>query len=233
MTLTPEGRSLLDEAQALLDRAHVLEHRFSAPDTFDGELRIGTTDTFASVHLFTVAKSLREAFPGARVRFETQESATLIARVAKHELDAAFVEIEPSDTAVCAELFREDPLMVATSPDRPPEPIGADDTVIVFPTGCSYRAGLVSWYESQGLRPALEVEFRGINAVLGSVSAGIGVTAVPEYVAQSSRFDIALQEFPRPVSPARTWWIYSRDADGDPVIRRLCRVVSELAKSGT
>lgn len=225
MELTPEGRRLLPHAEEVLGRLEHISRGFTGDD-FAGELRIGTTDTFASLHIASVAKALHDRYPRLDLSITTDESHELIESLLHYRLDAAFVEIEVTAAGLVAQTVREDELVLVSAPDRGDRPLSNDDHLIAFPPGCSYRAALERSFAGAGTEPGAVQEFRGVDAVLGCTAAGLGVTALPRAIAENSRWPVAISELPTELRSTRTYWVYRREAGEIPSIARVTELVT-------
>ncbi len=89
--LAPSGRVLLEYARRML----LLERQTTAAmrqvGESAGELRIGTMETFAALHLPAALKAVRAAHPALELRVQADTSAALTEKVLDHKLDCAFV----------------------------------------------------------------------------------------------------------------------------------------------
>jgi DNA-binding transcriptional LysR family regulator len=129
------------------------------------------------------------------------------------------------------EVVREEQLYLITSTERPKGPLTQNDTIIVFPRGCTYRSALENWLMSKGVRPKAVQEFRGVEAVLGCTAAGLGVTVLPRSVADQSRFPIRIIEMPTELQRVRAYWAYRKEAAEIPSIRAITEIVRRTAAS--
>ncbi len=226
MELTPSGRRLLPHAEKLLGTVEQIHRTFALGNDLSGELRIGTTDTFAAVHLPHVARTVHSALPHLRLSIDTQESATLIEGLLDYRLDAAFIESDATDKALQRHFVREDELVLVTSLERAPGPPGERDAIIAFPRGCRYRSALEEWFSASGIHPRSTQEFRGLDAVLGCTAAGMGITALPRVIAEASRHSVRIVEPTTRLPVVRTYWVHRKDVAEFPAVRALSAVVA-------
>ena len=61
-----------------------------------------------------------------------------------------------------------------------------DLKIIVFRQGCSYRQRLENLLTQRGIQTAKPLEFGSLDAILGCVAAGVGITLLPKAVVASS-----------------------------------------------
>jgi DNA-binding transcriptional LysR family regulator len=59
--------------------------------------------------------------------------------------------------------------------------------IIVFRHGCSYRQRLENLLTQRGIQTAKPLEFGSLDAILGCVAAGVGITLLPKAVVASAR----------------------------------------------
>jgi DNA-binding transcriptional LysR family regulator len=85
---------------------------------------------------------------------------------------------------------------------------------IVFRVGCSYRTRLDNLLNKAGILVAQPLEFGSIEAILGCVAAGVGITLLPKGVAAAAWRDgqVAVHELEPEVSEVQT--VFIRRTDG-------------------
>lgn len=194
LELAPSGRVLLDFARRMLALERQMVAAVQKSGDQVGELRIGTMETFAALHLPQALKVLRQQRPGLELRIRTDTSAVLIDAVLRHQLDGAFVAgpvVHPE--LVFRALIDEELVQVhaaGTEPARLP--------LILFREGCAYRARALAWQRTIG-HPVTEVmEFGTVEGILGCVSVGLGWTLMPRRVVQQSAHaaDLVIETVP-------------------------------------
>jgi len=180
--LTPAGERLLpyaSRARQLLEEA-----RRAARDdgAAQGPLVIGSLETTAALRLSPWLASFVADYPAVDLALRTGTSAELIEGVLEHRLEGAFV-CGPVDHPELEEerLFREE-LAVLTAPC-----IASLDAllhagsvkIIVMRAGCSYRQRLEEVLARRGIVGLRQLEFGTVEAILGCVAAGLGITLMP------------------------------------------------------
>jgi LysR family transcriptional regulator, cell division regulator len=216
VTLTAAGQRLLpyaDQVKDLLARA-----RRAAMDdgTPKGPLTIGTLETTVAMRLPPIIVSYAAACPAVDLMLRTGTSAESVARVLGRELDGAFVA-GPVDHAELARetVFREELVMVTAPAVQGMQDIGCAGVVkmLVLRVGCSYRQRLETVLASRGMVDVRASEFGSLDAIIGCVSAGLGVTLLPRgVVAAAARAGVvALHALPRHEAMVDTLFIRRRD----------------------
>jgi DNA-binding transcriptional LysR family regulator len=136
--------------------------------------------------------------------------------VLEHRLDGAFAAgpVQHSDL-VEETIFREE-LMLVTSPalrgiadiDRQQEL-----KIIVFRHGCSYRQRLENLLAQRGIQTARPLEFGSLDAILGCVAAGVGITMLPKAVVASAWREGRVMAHELPQEEARVATVFIRRSD--------------------
>jgi len=231
MVLTADGRRLVPYARRVVGTLRNVRELYGSAGLLDGHVSIGTTDAFAAVHLPEVIVAVRREHPHLGVSIDTRESHELVERVARYQLDAAFVETPVDHPELDAIPVRRDPLALVAAHARSDNSIRRDDEIIVFPRGCGYRAALERWFAIQGWTPARVHEFRGVDAILGCTAAGLGVTAVPRSILNDSRYPLREIGTDLPPAVSTAFWVTRRDAQNVPTVAALTRLAVEMAST--
>ena len=216
VTLTAAGRRLLPYAadvRDLLARARRAAMDDGHPK---GQLTIGTLETTVAMRLPRIIAAYAAAYPDVDLTLRTGTSAESLTRVLGRELDGAFVA-GPVDHAELLQetMFREE-LVVVTAPlIKGLQEIGrtGELKLLVLRVGCSYRQRLEMMLVSRGIVGARALEFGSLDAIIGCVSAGIGITLLPRgLVAEVARAgDVALHALPPDDAIVETLFIRRHD----------------------
>ena len=180
--LTPAGERLLPYAEALerlLGDAGRAVHDDGRPR---GRLLLGTLETTAALRLPETVAEFVQAYPEVDLTLRTGTSCELVAQTLAGEVDGAFVCGPVSDPALVAETVLEEELALLSTPalHTMAEAIGSPALrIVVLRSGCSYRRILEQWLARQGVGQPRVMEFGTLEAVIGCVSAGLGVTMLP------------------------------------------------------
>jgi DNA-binding transcriptional LysR family regulator len=217
VSLTQAGHRLLPyaaEIRDVLDRA-----RRAATDdgTPAGPLVIGTLETTVAMRLPRIVSAFASAWPNVDLSLRAGTSIESVMRVLDRELDGAFVA-GPLDHPDLAQetMFREE-LVIATAPSVTTlHDLGRTGTlkILVLRVGCSYRQRLETLLAARGIADVRPMEFGSLDAIIGCVAAGIGITLLPRAVMMSAARagEVALHELPRDEGMVETLFIRRRDA---------------------
>ena len=180
--LTPAGERLMPYAtrvDALLDEAGRAARDDGAPR---GTLTVGSLETTAALRLSPLLASYVQANPGVDLVLRTGTTAEMVERVLGRELEGAFVcgpVVHPQLVAVPA--FTEELALLSAPTEttlaaalrRP------DLRLVILRAGCSYRQRLEELLARRGVVGLRRLEFGTLEAILGAVAAGLGITLMP------------------------------------------------------
>ena len=195
-----------------------------------GLLRIGTLETTAALRLPGFLADYARAFPRVALTVIAGTTAALIDDVLEFRLDGAFVA-GPVRHADLTEktIFREEMVLLT-----PPTVVGWDDLgslrnlrTIVFRRGCSYRQHLETLLMERGLPTAEPLEFGSIDAIIGCVGAGVGITLLPRGVAAEAirQGRVAAHPLPEEYAVVDTVFIRRRDCHVSSAMEAFLRIV--------
>jgi DNA-binding transcriptional LysR family regulator len=86
--------------------------------------------------------------------------------------------------------------------------------ILVYSTGCSYRDVLEKWMLSIGLKQPIIMEFGTLEAIIGGVSAGLGISLLPRSVIikQEAEGAVFAHAIPDSISHMKTVFITRKDS---------------------
>lgn len=217
VTLTEAGQRLLAYAvrtRQLLDDARRAVEDDGRPK---GPLTIGSLETTAALRLSPVLSAYVTTHPEVDLVIRTGTTAELVESVLQRRLEGAFV-CGPVDHADLESdvVFREELVIVtARSVRRLDDLLGQSALkIIVLRAGCSYRQRLEAILATRGVVGLRVLEFGTLDAILGCVIAGLGLTLLPRsVVGQAWRAGrLALHTLPLTEARVETVFIRRRDA---------------------
>lgn len=217
VTLTAAGHRLMPyaiRARQLLEEAR---RAFRDDGQPRGGLTIGSLETTAALRLSARLSDYVASYPEVDLVLRTGTTFELIQDVLEHRLEGAFV-CGPVDHPELEErlAFRED-LALLTSPlvkDLDELFAARSLKIVVLRAGCSYRQRLEELLVRRGVGEVRLLEFGTIEAILGCVAAGIGVTLLPRSLARAAEREgrIAIHDLPRAEARVDTLFVRRRDA---------------------
>jgi DNA-binding transcriptional LysR family regulator len=217
VVLTAAGRRLLPYAARLAALLREAEDAARDDGTPRGSLRIGCLETVAALRLPPILSAYAQACPEVGLAVTTGTSAELIADVLEHRLDGALVAGPARHAGLAEEVVFREELMLVTAPalrrlddlDRQRRP-----RIIVFRRGCSYRQRLESLLAQRGVQTAEPLEFGSLEAILGCVASGVGITLLPKAVVAAAWRDGRVVAHELPPEQARADTVFVRRREG-------------------
>jgi LysR family transcriptional regulator, cell division regulator len=107
-------------------------------------------------------------------------------------------------------------------------------TLLVFRSGCSYRAKLEDWLHQEGVVPNKIMEFGTLDAIIGCVAAGLGISMLPYSVVAKQINDGTLRQhkLPNHYGKADTLFIYRKDKYVATPLTKFLDLLSEEKELG-
>jgi DNA-binding transcriptional LysR family regulator len=180
--LTPAGERLMPYAarlDALLEEASRATRDDGAPR---GTLAVGALETTAALRLSPLLAPYVAAYPHVDLVLRTGTTAELVERVLARELEGALVCGPIAHPELLATPVFEEELALLSAPahrsiaDVLRQP---DLRLVILRAGCSYRQRLEEILARRGIVGLRRLEFGTLEAILGAVAAGLGVTLMP------------------------------------------------------
>lgn len=190
VTPTPAGRQLLGYARRIVDLHDQARDRFRSDGEPGGELRLGSMETTAAVHLPAMLTAFSERWPEIAVQLRTGTSADLLEEMRAGRLDAVFVAAtEVGDDLLARPVFRERLVLVSGRPIKtfPDARTLAGTAFLAFRQGCGYRHAIEKMLAARHLAAPRIHELGSLDAIAGCVSAGMGLALLPESVVKQYR----------------------------------------------
>lgn len=185
--LTVAGRTLQGHAAHLLYRAEQLQQAMAGLVTGEaGQLRIGSVEPVASIHLPTVLVAFCRQYPKVRLTLEVGVTRTISRRVAAGELDLAICSPPAANLNLDFHLLFQDPISLLV-PESHTLAKAQDITVaalseerlILTEEHCPYRNVLEKALLSRGINPYSGIESMSSGALKQMVHYGLGLGVLP------------------------------------------------------
>lgn len=190
LEITPLGRQLYKYAREILQLEH--QARCALIDNKElHELNIGTTETFAAVHLPAALKNLRQTRPQIKPKIHTATSGELIKDVLNNKIDCAFVGSQIGYSGLMSQPVIEEDLVLVEPSDQQYNPI-----MIVRDIGCGYRQAALDWQRQAGRSDEEIMTMTSVEGVLGCIAAGLGYTVIGAGMLNNSRYESFLLSSP-------------------------------------
>jgi LysR family hydrogen peroxide-inducible transcriptional activator len=204
-------------------------------DELSGRLRIGVIPTVAPYLLPTFVGNLARSHDGLDIRIRETLTPRLLEELSEGRLDTAIVALPISEPAFAeVPLFSEEFVLV-----RPPEdagkPVPNAETLrqmrlLLLEEGHCFRDQALSFCKLAPAAPREILDGSSLTTLVQMVSAGIGVTLIPEMAVavETGSAQVSLARFPAP-RPSRTIGMIWRRSS--PLASRLMRVADIVRDS--
>lgn len=214
--LTAAGERLMPYAarvDALLAEATRAARDDGAPR---GTLAIGALETTAALRLSPLLASYASAHPHVDLVLRTGTTAEMIDQVLDRTLEGAFVCGPVAHPELVAAPAFEEELALLSAPSKASmDQILAqpDLRLVILRAGCSYRQRLEEVLARRGIVGLRRLEFGTLEAILGAVSAGLGITLLPRALIGSAwrGGQIATHRLPKVEARVQTIFVRRRD----------------------
>jgi LysR family transcriptional regulator, hydrogen peroxide-inducible genes activator len=220
-------RDILRAVDELGDLARASRDQFLTP------LRIGIIPTIAPYLLPAIIRDLSRTFEGIEIEVRETLTSKLVQDLAHGALDLAIVALpvsEPSLTEV--KLFDEEFVLVRRQEDNdkpPPEREALRELrLLLLEEGHCFRDQALSFCHVGASRPREVMEGSSLSTLVQMVSAGIGVTLIPEMAIplETRSAQVSIARFAEP-KPSRTIGMVWRNST--PLAKQLM-LVSEVVR---
>lgn len=213
MTLTSSGETLLaytHKIVGLLDEA-VKAVSFNEPS---GPLGIGSTQTAAAARLPKLLAEYYSAHPNVRLSLRTGHTQFLIDKVLHYELDGAFIGCRCDHPELQGIPAYEEELVIVSSPSVGTLKEALARPILVLSQGCSYREILEQFLATGGEGQPIIMEFGTLEAIIGGVAAGLGISLLPKAVVLRLQQEgtLLMHEIPASIRTVPTTFIIRKDA---------------------
>jgi DNA-binding transcriptional LysR family regulator len=219
VALTAAGERLLPYAARMMQLVDDARRAISDDGTPQGKLRLGSLETTAMLRLPTVLAHFAAAHPAVDLALTTGTSAELVERVLARRIEGALV-CGPADHAELAQerIYGEELAVVAAPRLRRLRDILAQPEmkIVVLRLGCSYRQRLEAVLARRGIVGLRYLEFGTLDAIIGCVAAGLGITLLPRSVVEAARLEGRVAVHRLPTEEAHVETIFVRRHDMPP-----------------
>jgi DNA-binding transcriptional LysR family regulator len=239
VALTEPGRAFLDQARVVLARAaDAVETARAAGRGEAGRLAIG----FMSASIYTVLpRALREfaaSHPGVRLELRELTLPEQFVALEKGDIHVGFVRPQPMEAEFSSAILMREPLVVALPAGHP---LGRNRRVraqalsrepfVMFQRspGLVLHDIVLKFCLQQGFTPGVVQEASQTHAVVGLVSAGIGVALVPASAQEIRLRGVELRplaEKPPQIGTALAW----RSDNDSPALKAFVATARQVAR---
>ncbi len=234
--LSSFGAEFAVRARAILRQVDELEDLArSARDGLLGQLRIGVIPTVAPYLLPTLIGNLTAANAGLDIRIRETVTPRLLQELADGWLDTAIVALPVSEPAMTeVALFSEEFVLVRPAADAdkpvPDREMLREMRLLLLEEGHCFRDQALSFCNANAARPREMLDASSLSTLVQMVSAGIGITLIPEMAVavetRSAAVSVVRFKAPQPVRTIGMIWRKT-----SPFARHLGALVTEVRRA--
>lgn len=185
--LTPAGKLFLEHGVKITQLVDDLYFLLSPSKAPSGLLRIGSMETTAAIRLPSLLKKYHSLYDKVELSLQTGTTEYLINQVLNYHLEVAFVAAPVNHPELIEiEAFREEMVLVSEGGQHTKslEETLKSRAILVFRTGCSYRSLLERYLLENKSISLKRFEFGSLEAIIGGVASGIGISLLPKSVVE-------------------------------------------------
>lgn len=214
--LTAFGEQISRQSSEILRAVKNLEEMAQASrDNPIGTLRIGVIPTIAPYLLPTMMKDLATNFPELDINFKETVTANLIKDIIEGSLDTAIVALPISEPSLTEHvLFSEEFILVRPKKDAD-KPVPKPETLrkmrlLLLEEGHCFRDQALAFCKTSSAAPSDLMHGSSLSTLVQMVSAGIGITLIPEMALaveqRSASVSVTPFDTPRPCRTIGMIW---------------------------
>jgi DNA-binding transcriptional LysR family regulator len=173
-------------------------------------------ETTAAVRLPKLLSKFHREYPAVDLTLKTGPTEQNIQGVLQYELEGAFVAGPIEHPELAYKTLTEEELVLVT--DLSHKSLSSlkeiqNRTILVFRSGCSYRAKFEEWLHYEGIIPEKMMEMGTLDGIIGCVSAGLGLSLLPRsVVAKHVKEGLLIEHsIPEKFGKSKTLFIYRKD----------------------
>lgn len=180
MLLTKPGERLLSYAERiihLLDEAHKAVTASAEPG---GELAIGANQTVSTINLPQILAKYHKKYSEVQLSLVTGQTEELVEKILHFQLDCAFVKSPVRNDNILSELVFAEELVLISHPELTDSRKIYAQPFLMSAPNCPNRQQLEKWLQANSITTQRFMEFNSLEAIIGGVIAGLGVSFVPK-----------------------------------------------------
>lgn len=214
LILNQEGQKLLPLADELLSRAGNINQLFDSEQTLAGQLRIGTSDTIGNHVAPYLLSQFRQQTQHISQSLFISNSALICQKLVDYELDLALIEGKTLHPELISTPFSHDEMCIICAPEHPLTMINQltlndfeQSQWVLREAGSGSREFFL-----RAIAPRLEqwheaFELNTTEALINSVSAGLGLGCLSTLAAHSALQDGRVKRLHVPLDMKRRFWL--------------------------
>jgi LysR family transcriptional regulator, cell division regulator len=188
--------------------------RFVRPPLF--RTIVGSLETTAALRLTPLLAAFIARYPDVDLVLRTGTSCELVEHVLDGRVEGALVCGPVNHPDLTREMIYTEELVLLAAPgvtSIESHLQGRNVRIVVLRAGCSYRLMLEAWLARRGIVGVHQLEFGTLEAIIGCVSAGLGITLLPRALIGGVWREGKVACFPMPGEDGRVETLFIRRQD--------------------
>jgi DNA-binding transcriptional LysR family regulator len=177
---------------------------------------VGSLETTAALHLTPLLAAFIARYPDVDLVLRTGTSCELVEHVLDGRVEGALVCGPVNHPDLTRETIYTEELVLLAAPgvsSIESHLQGRNVRIVVLRAGCSYRLMLEAWLARRGIVGVHQLEFGTLEAIIGCVSAGLGITLLPRALIGGVWREGKVACFPMPGEDGRVETLFIRRRD--------------------
>jgi LysR family positive regulator for ilvC len=189
--LTDAGKRCYEYAKSTLAEFSSLQQELmQASDVLKGDISIYCSVTASYSFLHEILAQFRQDHPHIRFLLHTGDHAQALERISQGQEDVA-IAARPDvlRQGIVFKAITQSPLVFIEPthiPERVPGAVNWQELPLILPEQGVGRARIDRWFAQMGIRPLIQAQVGGHEAIVSMVSLGFGVGLVPKVVVDNS-----------------------------------------------
>jgi LysR family transcriptional regulator, positive regulator for ilvC len=198
--LTDAGRRCYEYAKSALAEFYRLQQELmQANNVLKGDISIYCSVTASYSFLHEILAQFRQEYPQIRFLLHTGDHAQALERITQGQEDVA-IAAKPDVLrhGIVFKPITQSPLVFiesAQSPSRPADTVNWQELPLILPEQGVGRVRIDRWFAQQGIRPLIQAQVGGHEAIVSMVSLGFGIGLVPSVVVDNSPLAKQVRQF--------------------------------------
>lgn len=202
-----------------------------------GQMRIGVIPTIGPYLLPNIISELKRAYPSLDLHVRETVTSRLIAELAEGRIDMAILALPVSEPSLEeVPLFDEEFVLIRPAADAdkpvPDREMLREMRVLLLEEGHCFRDQALSFCNLQGRHPRELLEGSSLSTLVQLVSAGIGVTLIPEMAVpvETRSAAVSVSHFAGPKPRRKVGMVWRRTSPLASQLQKLASIVRQIGE---
>ena len=230
--LTGRVREILRAVDELQDMAR------AGADSLSGEVRLGVIPTVAPYLRPRVISALGRERPTLDLNIRETITPRLIDALEDGSLDAAIIALPVQEGWLTSYPLLDETFVLVRPRAQEGQPVPSHEgltemRLLLLEEGHCFRDQALSFCALAPSKPREIMDGSSLSTLVQMVSAGIGVTLIPEMAApvETRSADVVLQDFPAPAPARKLGLVWRKTSPLSKQFQELGRIIAEAARA--